>query len=399
MSIDQLAILGGPPAFDRPLHVGRPNIGDRDLFLRLMEGVFDRGWLTNSGPLVEEFENELSQYLGVKHCVVMCNATIALEIAIRAAKLEGEVIVPSFTFVATAHALQWQRITPVFCDIDPLTHCLDPAGVEALITPRTTGVIAVHLWGQPCNVKALSDIAERRKLTLIFDAAHAFGCSHKGKMIGGFGKAEVFSFHATKFFNTFEGGAVVTNDDQLADDVRLMRNFGFSGYDNVVAVGTNGKMSEASAAMGLTGMKSLLQFVETNRRNLEIYRKCLADLPGVRLFAPDEDERRNFQYVVLEISETEGGLHRDDLLALLQSENVRARRYFWPGCHRMEPYKTLFPNAGSCLPATEIIADKVLVLPTGMGVGAQDIETIGCLIRRGIERSASVRQRRRTSTP
>ena len=181
----------------------------------------------------------------------MCNATVALEIAIRAMGMSGEVIVPSFTFVATAHALQWQEITPVFCDIDPRTHNLDPNRIEEMITPRTTGIIGVHVWGRPCAVDALAEIAQRRHLKLLFDAAHAFGCSYQGQMIGNFGDAEVFSFHATKFFNTFEGGAVVTNDDELAAKMRLMKNFGFHGYDNVIYVGTNGKMSEVSAAMGL----------------------------------------------------------------------------------------------------------------------------------------------------
>src|SRR5882724_336712 len=233
MSINQLALFGGRPAFDRPLHVGRPNIGSRKRFFELLEGALDRGWLTNSGPLVDEFEKKVSDYVGVKHCVSICNATIALEIAIRAAKLDGEVILPSFTFVATAHALQWQKITPVFCDIDPATHTIDPAKVERMITPRTTGILGVHLWGRGCDVEALAAIARRRNLKLLFDAAHAFGCTHRGKMIGGFGDAEVFSFHATKFLNSFEGGAVVTNDDELARKVRLMKNFGFRAYDDV----------------------------------------------------------------------------------------------------------------------------------------------------------------------
>jgi dTDP-4-amino-4,6-dideoxygalactose transaminase len=354
--------------------------------------MFARGWLTNTGPLVEEFERKVADYVGVRHCIAACNATIALEIVIRAANLEGEVIVPSFTFIATAHALQWQRITPVFADIDPATHCLNPVSIEALITPKTTGIIPVHLWGHPCDVEALAEIAARNKLTLIYDAAHAFGCSHKGKMIGGFGKAEIFSFHATKFFNTFEGGAIVTNDDELADNVRLMRNFGFAGYDNVVGVGTNGKMCEAAAAMGLTNLESVARFVDANRHNWETYQRSLADLAGVRLVDFDTNDQRNFQYVVVEIDESVTGLHRDDVLALLHAENVLARRYFWPGCHRMEPYKTHFPNAGLLLPATEAVAERVLVLPTGTGVTVGEIETICHLIRSGIEGSEAVRK-------
>ncbi len=367
------------------------------MLLELVEGMLDRAWLSNAGPLVEDFEGRIREYVGVKHCVCMCNATIALEIAIRAAHLEGEVIVPSFTFVATAHALQWQRITPVFCDIDPGTHCIDPLKIEAMITPRTTGIIAVHLWGRPCNVELLDNIAKRHHLTLIYDAAHAFGCSHKGKMVGGFGDAEIFSFHATKFFNTFEGGAAVTNDDRLADEMRLMRNFGFAGYDNVVCVGTNGKMSEVSAAMGITSFDSIGEFVATNRRNFHVYRACLEDVPGVRLLQYDDNERQNYQYIVLEIEENTTGLQRDDLIAVLQAENVLARRYFWPGCHRMEPYKSLFPDAGSVLRETEIVADKVIVLPTGTAVNSLDIEKICAIILEALGQKASIRALLRTT--
>jgi dTDP-4-amino-4,6-dideoxygalactose transaminase len=239
-SMDSLAILGGSPAFAEKLHVGRPNLGDRTRLLERINDIFDQLWLTNGGPYVQELELRVAELVGVKHCIAMCNATVALEIAIRALGLAGEVIVPSFTFVATAHALQWQQITPVFCDIDPLTHNIDPRRIEELITPLTTGIIGVHLWGRACNIEQLEEIARRRNLKLLFDAAHAFGCSYKGKMIGSFGSAEVLSFHATKFLNTLEGGAVVTNDDQLAQKMRLMKNFGFTYYDRTDDVGTNG---------------------------------------------------------------------------------------------------------------------------------------------------------------
>ena len=256
-SLSELAIFGGSPAFDETLHVGRPNIGDRARLLARIDDMLDRRWLTNRGPFVQELETKLAALLGVRHVVAICNGTVALEIAARALGLTGEVIVPAFTFVATAHALQWQEITPVFCDVDPATHLLDPARVEAMITPRTSGIVGVHVWGQACNVEALAEIAQRRGLRLIYDAAHAFACSHGGQMIGNFGDAEVFSFHGTKFFNTFEGGAVATNDDDLAQRIRLMTNFGFTGFDTVVTIGINGKMSEVSAAMGLTGLESL----------------------------------------------------------------------------------------------------------------------------------------------
>jgi len=211
-----LAINGAAPAFADTLHVGRPNIGDREAFLTLMGDMFDRRRLSNNGPLLQEFESRVARRLGVRNCVAMCNGTIALEIAIRALGLTGEVIVPSYTFVATAHALHWQGLTPVFADIDPSTHNLDPDAVRRMITPRTSGIIGVHLWGRGAPVAALQEVADENGLQLMFDAAHAFDCSFQGKMIGGFGRAEVLSFHATKFFNTFEAGAIVTDDPEPA---------------------------------------------------------------------------------------------------------------------------------------------------------------------------------------
>ncbi|MGH8372230.1 MAG: DegT/DnrJ/EryC1/StrS family aminotransferase [Gammaproteobacteria bacterium] len=379
-SKSDLAINGAAPAFDQPLHVGRPNIGDRDAFTRLAVQSLDNHRLTNNGPMVREFERRITELLGVKHCVAMCNGTIALEIAIRALGLEGEVIVPSWTFVATAHALYWQGITPVFADIDPATHNLDPDAVRNMITPRTSGIIGVHLWGRPAPVEALQSIADEHDLELMFDAAHAFGCSHKGQTVGSFGRCEVLSFHATKVFNTFEGGAVITNDDDLAEAMRLMRNFGFSGYDNVIHPGTNGKMIELCAAMGLTNLDHLDTFIDANRQNYHLYRAALADLRGVSLLAYDEAERNNFQYIVMEVSK-HCAATRDQFIAALQAENVLARKYFWPGCHRMHPYRDLFPHSGLMLANTEQLSEGVIVLPNGITLSSDAIETIVAICR------------------
>lgn len=363
-SLSDLAINGAPAAFSETIHVGRPNIGDKSEFIKLVDDIFERRWLSNNGPLVEEFEQKVSQLLGVKHCIAMCNGTVALEIAIRAAGLSGEVIVPSYTFIATAHALSWQGITPVFADIDPVTHTLDPEAVRQMITPKTTGILATHLWGQACNIKALQDIADEHGLSLIFDAAHAFLCSHNNKMIGNFGKAEIFSFHATKFFNTFEGGAVTTNDDELAHSMRLMRNFGFSGFDNVVYFGTNGKMTEICAAMGLVNLNYIQDIVKANKDNYTSYQHALSSIDGLSLLAYNENEKCNYQYIVLEVDPTLS-VSRDSIVSALHAENILARKYFWPGCHRMKPYKELFPHARLMLPNTELVAERVIVLPTG----------------------------------
>ena len=385
------ALLGGEAAFASPLHVGRPNLGDRARLQVRIDAMLDSRWFSNGGPMVEEFEQRICDYIGAKHCVATCNGTTALMLAIRGLELKGEVIVPSFTFVATAHALQWQQTKPVFCDIDPATHNLDPASVEALITPETTGIIGVHLWGRPCDTGALEELAERHGLKLLFDASHAFGCSRAGQFVGCFGDAEVFSFHATKFLNAFEGGAVVTNNDELAQKLRLMRNFGFTGYDSVEYLGMNAKMTEVCAAMGLTGLESIDQFIAVNRRNHVAYRTQLAGVPGLQMIPYAMEERNNFQYVILEIDPSISPLTRDELVRVLHADNILARRYFHPGCHRMEPYRTLYPQAGGALSHTEQISERVLALPTGTTIGHREIELVATVIRSAYDCAAAVK--------
>jgi dTDP-4-amino-4,6-dideoxygalactose transaminase len=367
-------------------------IGDRAALRTRLEAMLDRRWLTNHGPYVTEFEQRVAGLVGVRHCVATCNATVGIQVAARALELTGEIIVPSFTFVGTAHALRWQGITPVFCDIDRRTHNIDPGRVEALITPRTTGIIGVHVWGRPCDVEALGDIAERRGLRLFFDAAHALACGWQGRMLGSFGDAEVLSFHATKVANAFEGGAIVTNDDEVARRARLLHACGFAEDDLVVSDGTNAKMSEASAAMGLTSLESLDAFVAANRRNYAAYERDLAGLPGVRLVSYDDQHPHSHHYVVIEIDERAAGIHRDVLQRILRAENVLARRYF-PGCHQMEPYRTIDPDAGLRLPATISLAARVMQLPTGTAVSLAAIEQVCAILRLALEHAAAIARR------
>lgn len=389
--LQDLAIFGRAPAFAERLHVGRPNVGSRERLLERINDMLNRNWLTNDGPFVREFEKRIAQFVGVRHCIAMCNGTVSLEIAIRALGLTGEVIVPSFTFIATAHALQWQEITPVFCDIDSKTHTLDPAQVEKMITPRTTGIIGVHTWGRACDIDGLEEIAHRRNVQLLFDAAHAFGCSYKDRLIGTFGRCEVLSFHATKFFNSFEGGAVLTNDDSLAEKIRLMRNFGFHGYDRVIYIGTNGKMTEVCAAMGLTSLESIETFIEINHRNYDEYRRGLTDVSGVNLLAYNECEQSNYQYIVCEVDEVAAGLTRDELVQVLTAENVLARRYFFPGCHQMEPYRSYFPHAHLVLPETEKLCRRVMLLPTGTAINNDTVSQVCRIIRVAVAHAAYVK--------
>jgi len=391
-TVHDLALFGGPVAFEQIRHVGTPNIGDRSRLLERINDILDHRWLTNNGPYVQEFEKRIAEEAGVKHCVAMTNATIALEIVVRALDIRGEVIVPSLTFIATAHALLWQHITPVFCDVDAETFTLDPDRIEELLTPETSAIVGVHLWGRPCRIDKLTELAQRHNLKLIFDAAHAFGCTVNGKMIGSFGDAEVFSFHATKFLNTFEGGAVVTNNDELAAKLRVMKNFGFVGYDDVDSIGTNGKMSEVCAAMGLTSLESLADVIDTNFRNYEQYRDELSDVDGIEFLTYDSRERSNYQYVVTLIDESVTVISRDQLMDLMWAENVRARRYFYPGCHRMEPYDSMFPQTAARLPVTESVVQRVLLLPTGTAVSSADISRICQLIKFAVSHGEEIKQ-------
>ncbi len=381
MSVKRLAVFGGQPEFSGMLHVGRPNVGDKEKLFERINDIIEQRWLTNDGPFVRQFEESVAEFCDVKHCIAVCNGTLGLELLVRALELKGEVIVPAFTFIATAHVLQWHGITPVFCDIDPATHNIDPSGIEELITDNTTGIIGVHLWGRPCDIPGLNEIAEKHSLKLIFDAAHAFGCALQGTPIGNFGEAEVISFHATKYVNAFEGGAVLTNNDELAEKLRLMRNFGFAGYDNVVGVGTNAKMPEIAAAMGITSLEAIEDFLAVNQSNYECYKENLRNIEGISIISYDSKNTYNYQYVVIEIDSDKFGITRDNLMKILHAENIFARRYFYPGCHKMEPYKTIYPNVGERLPVTEDIASRVLVLPTGTAVKRNDIEKICAVIR------------------
>jgi len=380
ISFHDLAICGGAPSFSKKLHVNRPNLGNQGIFLRHLDAILNSRQFSNNGPLLMELEQRLANFLSVKHCVVTNNGTTALALAMKALDLHGEVIIPSFSFISTAHTLLWQGIDPVFCDIDPTTWNIDPSHCESLITNKTTAIIATHLWGRSCEVSRLEDIARHRNLHLLFDAAHSFGCEYQGKKIGRFGDAEVFSFHATKVFHTFEGGALTTDNTALADNVRSIRNFGFTGYDQVEMLGTNAKMPEVCAAMGLTNLQSIDKFIAGNRQNYELYQQELNGINGLRLIHYDAGIRHNYQYIVLEVDE-DIGLTRNQLMNILHAEQVMARRYFYPGNHRMQPYWSRYPQAGSVLPNTNLISQRVLLLPGGTGVTEDQIIEICAILR------------------
>ena len=376
-----LAVFGGSPLFREPLHVNKPNLASRNRLFELLDGMLTSRWFSD-GPLVREFEDRVGHLAGVRHCVATCNGTMALEIAVRALGLSGEVIVPSFTFAATVQALRWLNITPVFCDVDPKTHNIDPSHVQRLITARTSAIIGVHLWGQPCDIDALASIAKRHRLALLFDAAHAFGSSCGVRPIGGFGRAEVFSFHATKFVNTAEGGAITTNDDAFAARLRAVRDFGFDSNDQIVDVGTNGKMSEVCAAMGLTYLEALNELIAANQVTYRHYKAELAAIRGISLFPLETAGKSNYQYIVTVVDESITQISRDEILRVLQAENILAKRYFHPGCHRMMP-----GDAVQSLPVTENLVRTVLVLPGGASIDSHEVhgvcETLALAVKHG----------------
>jgi len=348
------------------LVVGRPNLPHLGDFYRYAEKIWESGRLTNNGPLVRELESRIADKLNVAHCVCVANCTLGLQIVARALELTGNVIMPSWTFVATAHALSWIGLNPVFADVKG--HHLDPDAVRQIITSKTSAILHVHTWGQPGYVDELFDIASGHGIALICDAAHAFGCSHRNWPIGNFGDAEVFSFHATKFFGTFEGGAITTNDSDLAQRCRRMRTFGFEDSE-VVDMGTNAKMSEIHAAMGLCMTDELRVITACNKINYLRYKERLGDM----MILHTEGDTQNYQYIVIE-SEC-----KDEIADELKEIGVLARKYFHPGVHQLPPYNAQEWN----LPNTERLAQRTLCLPTGSSVTPDDITEI-CDIVEGV---------------
>jgi dTDP-4-amino-4,6-dideoxygalactose transaminase len=363
------------------IRVGTPNLGDRAQLHRLLDEILDRAWLTNHGPLEREFEARLCEVVGTRHCIPVANATLGLLVAVKALVPDGEVIMPAFTFPAAAHVTRMLGLEPVFCDIDPHRHHLDPRDVAGRLTDRTAGVVAVHLWGRACDTEELEHrVADR---PVIYDAAHAFGATHRGRPIGSNGRCEVFSFHATKLVTSFEGGAIATNDDELAERLRLLINFGFVGRDQVVAAGINAKLSEIHAAMGIVSLDLLSQILAANTANLEQYRVRLAELPGVRLMT--EPDSGNSSYVVVEIDEQVAARDRDATMAYLRARGIDTRRYFYPGVHCMEPYRR--ERTGGTLPVTEAVCKRVLQLPTGLAMDEGRIDDVCRTLSEAVGRS------------
>lgn len=363
-----------------PLPVGQLYFPGWEDYEATFRELFERQYYTNHGPLVQRLEARLAETMQVRHAICVTNATIGLVMAVEALQLRGKVIVPSFTFIASAQCLSWTGLEPVFCDVDPVTHQLDPVAVEKLIDPEVTGILAVNLWGDACDAEALQAVADRHGLQLFFDSAHAMGCSVGTRPIGGFGALEVFSFHATKVFSSAEGGCITTNDDALAARLRNIRSSYGAGKPVEVVKTSNGRMSEAQAAVGLLNLEQLPQSLARNRAIFGHYRDGLSDIPGLTLHQPRRVTTSNHQYIVCTIDAAAFGLSRDGLLQWLQANNIVARRYFYPGTHRSLPYVHTLPQYVDALPITDRLNEQLIQLPSGALVSDEDVALICRLI-------------------
>lgn len=393
-SIECLAFLGGKAQFSTPLHVGQMNLPKWEHFENAFRDIFARRYYTNHGPLAQELEDRLAEFFGVRHVVTMTNGTIALMLAAKALNLTGKVIVPAFTFAATVQSLTWAGVEPLFCDVDPQTHMLTPALVAPLLDdPDVSAILPVHLWGNLCNTKALENLAQQKGIPVYYDAAHAFGCTRKGRKAGCHGALEIFSFHATNVFNTAEGGCVCTNNDDIAERLRNLRSSYGRRISVDIPINGNGRFSEAQAVMGLLSLGNYPSVIEANKARFELYTELLSNIPGIRILQPASGEECNYQHVVLEIDNQAFGLTRDQLIRLLEAENILARRYFVPGMHRCMPYKECYPHVVDALPITNMLCKYVMQLSSGQAVSLQDVRAICELITFIYDHAGSLRVR------
>ncbi|AKA16679.1 MULTISPECIES: dTDP-4-amino-4,6-dideoxy-D-glucose aminotransferase VioA [Aeromonas] len=342
--------------------VTQPFLPELKEFIPYLEKIWDNRWLTNNGPFHQELEVRLAEYLGVEHVSLFNNATIALITALQAMRINGEVITTPYSFVATSHSIMWNGLEPVFVDIDPTTFNIDPEKIEAAITPRTTAIMPVHCYSNPCDVEAIQKIADNYGLKVIYDAAHAFGIKYKGQSILNWGDLSILSFHATKVFNTFEGGAIISPDAKTKQRIDRLKNFGIADELTVTAPGINGKMSEINAAFGLVQLKHIDQAMQSRQIIDERYRTALRDVPGITMYKHNPYANSNFSYFPI-LVDNDYKLSRDELYEKLKDNNILSRRYFYPLISNMPMYRGLVSSNAKNLEHANVVSDKVLCLP------------------------------------
>jgi len=366
------------------LYVTQPFMPPLNEFVPYLEQIWENKWLTNSGPFHNDLEQMLSEYLGVEYLSLFTNGTLALVTALQALRITGEVITTPYSFVATAHSLLWNGVKPVFVDINPQTFNLDPEKIEVAITPHTTAILPVHVYGNPCEVEKIQRIADRYGLKVIYDAAHAFGVDYKGESILKHGDLSILSFHATKVFNTFEGGAIICPDAKTKKRIDDLKNFGFVDEVTVVAPGINGKMNEVQAAFGLLQLKHIDAAINRRREIDDYYRKSLATVPGITCPALPVNATSNYSYFPILI-EKEYSLSRDGLYEKLRQKNIYARRYFFPLISEFPMYSGYESAASGRLSAAHTSSRKVLCLPIYPGLEAAQIEYVVSMLKEPVD--------------
>jgi dTDP-4-amino-4,6-dideoxygalactose transaminase len=361
--MEKPAVLGGPKEFEKFLPIVKPALPGLPVIQDKVAKILATGMVSNFSENVRAFEEACRQYIGAEHALSQCNATTGLLLVLQALGLKGEVIVPSFTFSATVHALVWNNLTPKFVDIDPKTYNVDPAAVEKAITPKTSAIIGVHVFGNPCDIKELEAIAAKNRLKLVFDSAHGFGSKYQGGKIGTFGDAEIFSMSPTKLLVTGEGGLVTTKHKDLYEKVRLGRNYGDPGNYNCQFVGFNSKMQEFSAILGLESIKTVDEQVANRNRIVEAFRKRLSQLPGVSFQVIKPGNLCSYKDLSIVIEPRAFGMSRDMLYDALTQENIQCRKYFYPPVHEYEAYAAYGREYQGKLPVTDAVSRNILCLP------------------------------------
>ncbi len=370
--------------FTEPVYITRPLLPDIGKLSEMLESIWKSNQLSNNGNMAKQLERELSGFLGSDQLSIFSNGTVALQIACKTLRLSGEVITTPFTFAATAHSLAWCNIKPVFCDIEEDTFNLNPDRIEDLITQDTTAIMPVHVFGNPCNVEEIQRVAHKYGLKVLYDAAHAFGVKVNGKPIATFGDASMFSFHPTKIYHTIEGGALTFNDPYLKERADSLRNFGIRGVDYVMEPGTNGKLNEVQAAVGILLLKEVEAEIENRKEITKLYRQLLEDVPGITTSKDIEGVTHNYPYFVIRVNKDEYGLSRDEVYEKLKEYNVISRRYFYPLCSNFQCYRDIPSASESRLPVANKVADTVLSLPLHGRLPTDHVEKI-CDIIKGIK--------------
>ena len=348
---------------NKPITVTQPCMPPLEEFMPYLQQIWHNKWLTNNGPFHQQLEQELADYLGVKYISLFANGTLALISALQALHITGEVITSPFSFVATTHSLWWNKITPVFVDIEPEHLNLDPAKIEAAITPQTTAIMPVHVYGNPCRVDEIQRIADKHGLKVIYDAAHAFGVKINGNSILNYGDLSVLSFHATKVYSTIEGGAIICHTEEMKHHIDNLKNFGFRGETVVEEPGINAKLNEVQAAYGLLQLKYVDGFITRRKEITDLYRNLLKDIPGIRFLNDMPDVSHGYSYFPILIDKELFGKTRDEVYDLLKENNIFTRRYFYPLISNFEPYNKLPSATIENLGVATKTAEQVLCLP------------------------------------